>query len=345
MTDYATAKKRNRELHAQDVTEQRESFESNPTQLIIEPTNRCNASCPICARHFWDEEANPPTDLNEETIDALEPFLATADTVIAFGHGEPLIAPVFWNLVETARRFGCRVEITTNGLALDEAAIDRLIELGVAIVNISMDAVEPGALHGRRGLDVARAEQTFDYLNRAKYERGVKLPEGGIAVVVDRENLAELPHLLDFAADLNVKTLLVNHLVAWDESLHTLSAYHEEQHMRDTLAALKEKAKQTNVAVVLPFEMLDDGRCPMPVQTFAVRASGEVWPCCNAVFRNERYSFPAGNVHQTPLRDIWNGDFYRRLRRAFFGAEQWPAHCRICPLAVDELASHLRSLK
>ena len=345
MNPYAAEKERNRKLNAQDIAQKRETFASNPTQLIVEPTNRCNAACPICARHFWDEQANPPTDLNETTLAKLEPFFRTADTVFAFGHGEPLIAPVFWRLLETARRYGCRVELTTNGLALDEPAIDRLIELGVAIINISMDAVEPGALHGRRGLDVAAAEKIFAYLNRAKYERGATEPEGGIAVVADRENLAELPHLLQFAADLNVRTLLVNHLVAWDESLHTLSAYHEPQRLRDAFAALRQQGEQAGVAVVLPYEMIEDGRCPHPLHMFAVRAGGEVWPCCNAVFRNERYSFPAGNVHQSDLRDIWNGATYRLLRRAFLQGDPLLAHCRICPLFSDELASHLRNLR
>jgi radical SAM protein with 4Fe4S-binding SPASM domain len=77
---------------------------------------------------------------------------------------------------------------------------------------------------------------------------------------------------------------------------------------------------------------------------FFVRASGEVWPCCNGVFRNDQYNFPVGNVHFASLRSIWNAEPYRQLRRAFLRGEPLPDHCRICPLFVDELGSHLRQL-
>jgi len=345
MKPFALRKAFNRRQQAVDIAFRRVRFRSNPTQLVIEPTNRCNACCPICARNYWDERANPPAELEADTLKALEHFLLTADTVFAFGHGEPLVTASFWLLLERAKLFGCRAEFTTNGLALDEAAVDRLIDRGVEIVNISMDALEPGALRARRGLDVAHAERMFAYLARRKVERGAKYPEGGIAITVDRDNLAELPHLLAFAADLHVKSLLINHLVAWDPALHVRSAYHESDAMRRAFAELKAAGKKAGVAVVLPFEAVERGRCPHPLRMFVVRATGEVWPCCNAVFRNERYSFPVGNVHNQSLEAIWNGKPYQALRRAFLRRGPLPEHCRICPLFADELGSHLRDLR
>ena len=76
---------------------------------------------------------------------------------------------------------------------------------------------------------------------------------------------------------------------------------------------------------------------------FYVRADGEVWPCCNAVFHQNRYSFPAGNVREKELGEIWNGDLYRTLRRGWFAGRP-PDFCRICPLVSDTLKAHLRTL-
>ncbi len=344
MKPYALRKAFNRRLQAVDIALRRVRFRSSPTQLVIEPTNRCNACCPICARNFWDQRANPPADLEADTLNALDRFFLAADTVFAFGHGEPLVSASFWLLVEKAKQFGCRVEFTSNGLALSESIVDRLIDHGVEIMNLSLDAVEPGALRARRGLEVAHAERLFAHLAASKVEHGAAFPEGGIAVTVDRDNLAELPHLLAFAADLHVKSLLVSHLVAWDPSLHTRSAYHEPEAMRRAFAELKEAGERAGVTVVLPFEAVVRGRCPHPLHMFVVRATGEVWPCCNAVFRNDRYSFPVGNVHNQSLESIWNSKPYQALRRAFLRRGPLPEHCRICPLYADELASHLRQL-
>lgn len=344
MKPFAEEKRRNRVLWEEDIAEKREVFRANPPLLTIEPTNRCNAACPICARRYWREPNNPPVDLQPEILERLTDFLVTAETVFAFGHGEPTIAPHFRAVVETARRYGCRVEITTNGLELDEPFLEWLIDVGVDILNVSLDAVEPRTLQQRRGLEIKRIEAVFAALNRRKHAAGARAPEAGIAVVIDRDNLDELPGLLRFAADLNVKTLLVNHLVAWHESLHMRSAYHEPDRLRSALADLTEQATLSGVAVVLPFAGMEQGRCPHPLNLFFVRADGEVWPCCNAVFRNARYSFPAGNLVHTPPRDIWNGGLYRALRRAFLAGDPLLPHCRICPLLNDNLASHLRSL-
>lgn len=344
MTSFAEEKRCNRKIWEQDVAERREIFHANPPQLTIEPTNRCNAACPICARHYWDKGKNPPVDLRPEILERLTEFLVTAETVFAFGHGEPTIAPVFRSVVETAKRHGCRVEMTTNGLNLTEELLDWVIGQGVDILNLSLDAVEPQALHRRRGSDIKAMEAALTTLNRRKHAAGSRAPEAGLAVVLDRDNLTELPGLLRFATDLNVKTLLLNHLTAWHESLHVHSAYHEPDRLREALAKLTELARGTGVTVVLPFAGLESGRCPHPLSLFFVRAGGEVWPCCNAVFSNERYSFPAGNLAQTPPRDIWNSGLYRLLRRAFLAGEPPPPHCRICPLLNDTLDSHLRQL-
>jgi len=342
---YAARKWFNRRVLALDVRRKRVRFRANPSQIAVEPTNRCNGACPICARHFWDASQNPPQDLKADTLKRLEEFFITADTVFAFGHGEPTIAPLFWPLVETAKRFGCRVEVTTNGLTLDDALVERFIAAGVDILNVSLDAVEPAALRQRRGLDIARAERAFALLAQRKFARGAAAPEAGIATVLDRENLDELPGLIDFAADLNVKTLLLNQLVAWDASLHQRSAYLEADRLRRALADARTRGSRRGVKVLLPFEAIEAGRCPHPLQLLFVRAGGEAWPCCNAVFRNDRYSFPAGNVHNASLRAVWNADPYRVLRGAFLRGEPAPEHCRICPLRVDGLASHLRQLR
>jgi len=342
---FAAEKERNAALLAEDIAAGRERFAAGPSQLVLEPTNRCNGACPICARHFWDEEANPPADMLPEVLDRLDDLMVTADTVFAFGHGEPTIAPLFWDIAVRAKEKGCRVEITTNGLILDEAFINRLVAAQVDIVNLSLDAVEPADLKRRRGLDITQAEKALAYLTRRKYEQGSTLPEAGLTVVVDRDNLRELPGLFRFAEKLNARSLLVNHLVAWHESLHEKSAYHEPERLAAAFAQLREAARDSQVEVVLPFEAIERGVCPHPLRMFFVRASGEVWPCCNAAFRNDRYSFAVGHVLRDAPRDIWNGPAYRELRRAFLRGEPLPEHCRTCPLRVDSLESHLRRLR
>jgi MoaA/NifB/PqqE/SkfB family radical SAM enzyme len=47
------------------------------------------------------------------------------------GYGEPMTHPSFWQFLAQAKQAGHHVEIITNGLLLDSAASEKLLDLGV----------------------------------------------------------------------------------------------------------------------------------------------------------------------------------------------------------------------
>ncbi len=338
------AKRKNEELLARGVRDKNPVFKANPSLIVLEPTNRCNLACGLCARNYWDKNANPLTDMSLETLRAVEPFLKTASSVYAFGHGEPTLGKNFREIVLRAKSYGCEVQFTTNGFRLDDELIDFILESKTDIVNVSLDALEPDSSKIRRGVDPAKALRRLHRVWEKKTAAGQKTPETGIAFTADRENLGELPNLIDAMAAVGASVLIISHFVAWSVENHSLSAYHVEADFRSAFAKAVEKGRAKGITVILPFDNMDSGFCPHPMSMFFVRASGEVWPCCNAVFRQDRYSFPAGNVHESALRDIWNGEVYQALRRDWW-AGRAPVHCRICPLAADKIESHLRNLE
>ncbi len=336
-------KSQNSEVLADDILRRRAVFKANPEILVIEPTNRCNLKCRLCARNYWDKHLNPSVDMSRETLELLDPFLKTANSVYAFGHGEPTLGKNFEEIIRRAKAWGCEVQLTTNGTRLDEAFIDFIIESQVDIVNLSLDAVESQASIRRRGVDSVQVLRWLHRLWEKKTAVGSKTPETGFAFTADRDNLGELPNMIDSLAAVGASVLIISHFVAWAPEVHHLSSYHVESEFHAAFNEAAKKGKEKGITVILPFDNLLDGCCPHPMTMFFVRSSGEVWPCCNAVFRQGQYSFPAGNIHKTGLRDIWNSDVYQTLRRAWFNGDP-PAHCRICPLATDALDSHLRNL-
>ena len=341
--EYAKTKRRNDELLKEDIRRRRGVFQANPRILICEPTNRCNLHCGLCARNNWDQSLNPPADMSLETLDLLTPFFKSAQSVYAFGHGEPTMGENFRRIISRAKECDCQVQFTTNGSRLGEELIDDVIEMDVDVVNVSLDALEPAASQKRRGVDSREVLRWLHRVWEKKVAAGKRKPETGVAFTADRYNLGELKNLVDSLAAVGSSILIVSHLVAWTPENHFLSAYHTGEDFREAFREAAMKGKAGGINVILPFQNLTDGRCPHPMTMFFVRSNGEAWPCCNAVFRQNRYSFPAGNVHESPLRDIWNSDVYQALRRGWFD-DNPPAHCRICPLANDNLESHLRTL-
>ena len=72
-----------------------EFYFDNIELLDIELSNRCNASCPMCARNIHGWSVNPRLKLNELTLDDIKnidkKYLDALDTInISGNYGDPL---------------------------------------------------------------------------------------------------------------------------------------------------------------------------------------------------------------------------------------------------------------
>ena len=126
-----------------------------PLFLAWQLTNRCSARCLACC-----EESGPDRAWRDE-LGASE-ALALADAIaaagipyVAFGGGEPLGVDHAWGIFERLAGRGVAIKLETDGSRIDAAAADRLAELAVDCVQISVDGataatherVRPGSSH------------------------------------------------------------------------------------------------------------------------------------------------------------------------------------------------------
>jgi len=177
---------------------------------------------------------------------------------VAFGGGEPLAVPHFWEILEILRKDGVEIKIETNGLLIDEAAADRLKALGVACVQVSVDGATP-AVHER-----VRPEGPFegavDSLKRLS-RRGLG-PE--LVFVPTRLNIQEAPEVYDLAVSCGARAFVTGPLMrlgraalSWD----TLAPSPED--WRLALEALKARAAYHHQAVrlsIYPWDILEEMR-------------------------------------------------------------------------------------
>lgn len=105
-------------------------------QLIV--TRRCNLSCGYCSEYDKVSEMIP-LDVLKRRIDALH-RLGVVN--IALLGGEPLMHPELPEIVAYGNR-RAQVSITTNGFLLTESLIRRLNAVGLANMEVSVDAVRP----------------------------------------------------------------------------------------------------------------------------------------------------------------------------------------------------------
>lgn len=96
-------------------------FGIRPVHIQVNPTNRCNGSCPWCFCGNSDRSA----ELGIEEIESICSCFQGLGTkaVTLSGGGEPTVHPEFRRIVSTCRRHGFSVGLTTNGMAWKAGAI------------------------------------------------------------------------------------------------------------------------------------------------------------------------------------------------------------------------------
>jgi uncharacterized Fe-S cluster-containing radical SAM superfamily protein len=111
----------------------------NPN-TVIEPTTRCNLSCPGCYRRTYlanNEERDMSLDEMRQYIDDVARLRNSS--YVSFLGGEPLVHPQVNDAIAYAKQLGFNVGLYTNGLLLDDQRLKELRDLEVSYIKIHVD--------------------------------------------------------------------------------------------------------------------------------------------------------------------------------------------------------------
>lgn len=121
-----------------------------PSQVIIDLTEVCNLECIHCphtefkkSKYYAARYLDPA--LNAKIVDEVRERGAGLTQYIRYSsEGEPLVHPRGYDMIEYAtRNSGVYVTLTTNGTIMNEKRTRRLIDSGVHMIDISIDAATP----------------------------------------------------------------------------------------------------------------------------------------------------------------------------------------------------------
>lgn len=321
-----------------------------PRELYIEVTNRCNSACQACVRTF-----SKPEPLRDLTLGELETIVAqfpALERVVLHGIGEPLLVDDLPAMIRAVKaRFpSAAVLFNSNAVLLDANWRHALIEAGLDEYRVSLDGATAATYALIRGIDAL--DRVIENLRAfAALAREAGHPGLSFWLTAMRENLYELPALVDLAADIGIPEVYVQRLVLTRRGLarpeHSLyGKLHARQ--EEVLAEAARRAEAHGIAfrasgLATPRESLDvrDGprgasqeqswsACFRMWRSTYVTANGNVLPCCISPFSTTDYEgLMLGNVFETPLADIWNGEKYIQRRKALHTAQ--PLHpCEGC---------------
>jgi len=178
-----------------------------PFMVVWDFTKRCNLRCRHCYANA--SPLSPPDELTlEQKLEVLRQLDEAGVAALSFSGGEPLMSTDFWLLAEKASEAGMYVSVATNGTLITENVANKLKEVGVRYVEVSLDSVNPEKHDSFRGVP-GSWERAVRGIRNAK-RAGLEV---GIAMTVTKLNYRELPDMIDLAKELKVDRLIAFNFV------------------------------------------------------------------------------------------------------------------------------------
>lgn len=313
------------------------SIETGPRVVFIEVTNRCNLLCQTCPHTYFDRE--PLKSLSLEGFIRIAEQFPHMKRVLLHGVGEPLLNRELPEIIQYLKERDVEVIINSNGTLLTPKWQEQLIKSGLDQYRCSIDGAKDETYARIRGANLLpKLKRGLEGLVKTKERLGANNPQISIWCVSTRENLQELPELLQVAADLGVMEVYMQRLVyfarepekQYGMAREQLSFFGQDQIEEDRIIEECTRLSETLGITFLasgardPINSLAAARtedfapwqaCMRPWTTAYVTANGNCLPCCISPFATDDYqSLILGNLFERPFREIWNETRYQKFR-------------------------------
>jgi len=169
---------------------------------VLDILRGCNIQCRACS-NTRSTQAKPVDEIEREVEQLMQ--LRSLDSVSVVG-GEPSLHPELVDVVRMLSGKGLKIELFSNGVALDRSLLDQLKEAGVKVVflHIESDQIRPDLPSGGSAEDLRRLRE-----EKAALVASVGI-EVGMAVTVHPDHPEQLEEAVSFVlASEHVVYLLV----------------------------------------------------------------------------------------------------------------------------------------
>ncbi len=319
-------------------------------------TQRCNLHCQHC---YIDASQAAPGELTTGEVSRILDEMASVnrEMMLILTGGEPLCRPDLEEIVARAAAHGMTVVLGTNGTLLSPERARALAESGLTAVGISLDSLVPerhdafrdleGAWRGARaGIEAAR-------------EAGLEVQ---VQTTLTRDNLEELPGLVEFTREAGGRVLSVFFLVCTGRGQGLADLSPEEYEVAlGSLLKLERNGVLVRPRCAPTFRRIlaqsdpdsillhsDAGRCLAAKHYCRITPEGELTPC-------PYMPLAAGSLRDSSFGELWrDAPLLRDLRasklRGSCGECEYTEECGGCraralalngdPLAEDPWCSY-----
>jgi radical SAM protein with 4Fe4S-binding SPASM domain len=292
---------------------------SQPTHLMIEPTDICNLRCTGC----W---ANDESRRRRPRYLSIEGFKRVIDDlgdnlfiILLWGWGEPFLNKDIYEMIRLAREKDIIVISSTNAnVPFDDYEIEELIKSGLSKLIVAIDGVDQetyGTYRTGGNLDLA-LDNVRSFVEK-KERFGLETPLINMRMVVMRQNQYQVGEFRRLGESLGVDIV----------SFKTMCDYRKDgvNALFPTIKKYQRYAMDEESEKIL--DMKQRYYCNRPWRKIHVFADGAVTPC---EFDFER-EYLLGTIYgDQNLRALWNNSTARDFRHQFLTDINGISFCRNC---------------
>jgi len=346
---------------------------TGPLSVQIDLTNKCNNNCigcwcnsPLLGNKAMDSETKKkelPLELVKKLIDELDEM--SVREVYLTGGGEPFMHPKIMEIIDYIKSKGIGCDMSTNFTLINKEKAEKLVDLGVDHMNISMWAGTPKTYikthPNKTDEDFYKIRKMLIYTANLKNKKGKKKPVINIYNVISNLNYNEIKEMIDFAFLVKADSVDFTMMDPVEERTEIL-LLNEKQRCKLIKDINKVKdyvdKKNAELGVELKVNALDqflrrvsnenskEGKYDSDIVdtipcyagwTFArIMANGDIIPCLKA------HLFPMGNLYEKSFKEAWYSKKQNLFRSKSKFKKSDPFFSKInCYKSCDNLGTNL----
>ena len=340
---------------------------SMPGNIWIEITNRCNLRCRSCYKLYGHHDSTTDMDLDlfERIVQEVAPH---AQSLNLTGSGEFLyhkrIESIFQCLMQWPH---VPLWFTTNGVLMTADWVRRLAQRRTEVI-FSIDGTDQETHEfNRPGGDlekIVRAMRLARELELSSSDPAAFPFKRHINFLVMRNNMRQMPAIVDWAKDFGVSSLRFTMMNNWgcpESFWREQNPLNYRDELVECLNQARAAASENGVFVIAPevsprrppvtsgeaaktgqprgllrlfkpspataqgFPRFEDRYCHRPFDSVYIGADGTASVCCAACY------VQLGHARKQTIRQIWEGWAFRRLRAGMLLGSH-TLYCRVCDL-------------
>ncbi len=303
--------------------------EKNPLRLLFwETTSGCNLRCVHCRAVAQPERIEGELS-TQECFKIIDDIVSFSNPILILTGGEPLYRPDFFEIAEYANSKGLRVAMATNGTLVTEEIAQKIKDVGIQRISISLDGSCAATHDAFRGIPGSYEAALQGFRNLKKMGLSVQFN-----TTVAKHNLHEMQDIMKLAVDIGADALHIfmlvpvgcgveiaeEQMVSAETYEELLTWFYDESkkvpiELKATCAphyhrVMRQRAKEDGTKLTIQshgMAAVTKG-CLAGSGVAFLSSKGQVQPCGYLPVK-------AGNIYEQSLKEIWeSSEVFHDLR-------------------------------